>query len=206
MNHCIPTAIVKHLLLAFFFSLKSLTMSHVTEHVQSVPCVRQCQLPVLEELLDHWWSLWSASEAESRAKELEDQSLYRYRSKTHIIQESEEEVSESQLQEMFPVYKEWTEEEDEMSVDKEEKEGDGQGEEEGDIEGSSEATRVGCLKFSSEELQLVVNIHLKLHAINSEDLLIKNSKDISYEMGSNLTRLMERIPGKWANILHCSIN
>ena len=177
-------------------------MSQVTEHVQSVPCVRQSQLPVLEELLDHWWSLWSASEAENRARELEDQSRYRYRSKTHIIRESKEEVSESQLREMFPVYEEWTEEEDEMSVEKEEKEG---GEEEGDDERSSEATRVGCLKFSSEELQLVVNIHLKLQAINSENLLIKNSKDTSYEIGSNLTRLMERIPGKWANRIHCSL-
>jgi len=171
-----------------------LTLSYLTEHVQSVVCVRQCQLPVVEEMLSHWWGVWSVARAESRAREMEEQSLYKYRSKTHVIQESEEEVSESQLREMFPVYEEWTEEE-EMDV---EEDGGGR-EEEGEAEGSPEATHGGCEMFTSEEWQFVVDLHLKLHNGDAAQLQLKNFRDIAYEIGSSLTRLLERIPGKGGN-------
>ena len=174
-----------------------LALSYLTEHVQSISLLRNSEFPVVEKLLDYCWSLWLAAEADQRARNLEEESLYKYRSKTHVIQESEDEVSERQLREMFPSYKELMDEE--MSVE-EMSESEDEMETEGNAGGDSDS----AISFNSEELYFIANLHLKLYHMDNIPLQMAASRDMSYKLGSSLTRLMEHIPGKELVLWKCA--
>lgn len=149
-------------------------------------------------MLELCWTLWSTAEEHLRAKELEEQSLYRFKSKTHIIQDSEEEVCARQLKDMFPSYEEFVEEEDESSESVENMdEDDGGGREEG-----SETYVVGAgalVKFSAEDLQRVANLHLLMYRekVELSSSRAPNSKTMLYELSNYLTTSLGSIPGTY---------
>ena len=152
---------------------------------------------MVEKLLDHWWRLWSASEAELRAKEQEEQSLYKYRSKTHVIQESEDDISESQLREMFPVFEDWEDEDGVMAMEEdggvdEVEEEDGSG-----GKGKMAEEDINAVTLTSDELQSVANLHQMLYNEDTLPAVVKSSQDMSYQLGNTLTKMMECIPGKY---------
>ncbi len=152
---------------------------------------------MVEKLLDHWWRLWSASEAELRAKEKEEQSLYKYRSKTHVIQESEDDISESQLREMFPVFEDWEDEDGVMAMEEdggvdEVEEEDGSG-----GKGKMAEEDINAVTLTSDELQSVANLHQMLYNEDTLPAVVKSSQDMSYQLGNTLTKMMECIPGKY---------
>ncbi len=172
-------------------------MSHLTEHVQTVRVIRHSELPVVEKLLDHWWRLWSASEAELRAKEQEEQSLYKYRSKTHVIQESEDDISESQLREMFPVFEDWEDEDGVMAMEEDGRVDEVEEEDGSGGKGKMAEEDINAVTLTSDELQSVANLHQMLYNEDTIPAVVKSSQDMSYQLGSTLTKMMECIPGKY---------
>lgn len=173
-------------------SLVLLAVSSLTEHAQFMSSLRCSELPVVESVLELCWILWSGAEEHLRTKELEEQSLYKFRSKTHLIQESEGEVSERQLKEMFPSYEEPLEEEMSGSMDTmEEDERGREGELETDVVRDS-----AIVKFSVEDLQHVASLHLLLYGEKVDwSVRTPDVRQLSYEISSYLTNSLQNIPG-----------
>ena len=76
----------------------------LTEHSSSLSGLRESHIPIVDQVLEQCWSRWSQAAEESRQREREEQSLYKYRQKTHVIEEEEGEVTEEELNRVFPVY------------------------------------------------------------------------------------------------------
>ena len=107
-------------------------------------------------LLEQCWAVWSSAEQAARARAAEEDSLYRYRTKTHLITGDEEGEGEGVVRQMFPVY-------DCEFEERVEEEG-GEGEEEGEMEGDVEGDIGPVCQFSSREMEEVSSLHLLLFA------------------------------------------
>lgn len=158
---------------------------------------RKSQLMVVDNVLEVCWARWSVAVEESRRREIDQQSLYKYRQKTHVIEEGEGKVMEAELKGMFPVY-EFMEEEglEEKPCDA------GSGscgvEEDGKPVDRAE---VAAIAFSPEELQTISSLHLSLYHREGSVFMgtegIQSSK-LSYELAGFLARSVDAIPGGWA--------
>ena len=154
------------------------------------------------EVLEQCWSLWSRAEEHLRVREREEQSLYKFRSKTHVVQDTECEENERQLRNLFPSYEESMEEEmggrgEEMVGDEEEKE-DGA---ENGVVGRKEEVASFCV----EDLQHIANLHLLLYGENVEKSVCPHdSRKMAYRLGSGLTNSLGTIPGECDIVLHVS--
>ena len=184
----------------------------LTEHAQSRHTLRKSQLPVVGRLLELCWTRWSKAEEEGKLKELEEQNLYRYRQKSHVIDDGGEDMAlEEQLKGVFPDYSGYMEED---SCDLE---GGGVCSEPSP---SADSSTIG---FSSDELQCIADLHLMLYhnreasagpprvqaaaslggppQVQTAASLggpprMQTSARMSYDLSSQLTATLESIPGK----------
>jgi hypothetical protein len=151
---------------------------------------------VVAEVLEQCWSRWSLAAEESRQREREEQSLYKYRQKTHVIEEEEGEVSEAEVERFFPTYEFMEEGEDgeEKSCDQ--------------TTGSCDAEEVGKVRepvteFSSDELQSIASLHLSLYNPGtsiSAGRASALSAAMSYDLAGSIAKSIDVIPGKnWLN-------
>jgi midasin len=144
-------------------------------------------LSLCSSLLEQCWSVWNTSEQLLQAKRAEEDSLYRYRTHKHVIQE--EEVEEEVVRQMFPVY----------DSTFEEGEGDkfetGMG---GEAEGlrEMEDTEMVC-PFTSKEMEEVCDLHLLLFAENTLGDSHRSSGVMSskYSLAALLADIVSHIPG-----------
>ena len=174
-----------------FCSLILLAVSSLIEHVRFVSWLRHSLLPVVERVLELCWTLWSVAEEHLRQKEIEEQSLYKFRTKTHVIQDSEEEVCERQLRDMFPSYEGSME--DELSGGAENME-----EDKGRTEDGLDTDITGApLKFSEDEVRHVAHLHLLMYGEVDPSSRPLDSEKISYELSSCLTNSLGSIPGTY---------
>ena len=138
--------------------------------------------------MEFCWTLWSRSKEEARTKELEDQNLYRYRSKTHLIAESESDALEKQFKNVFPSYTEFM---DEEYIEEEVKE---------EVGGSDPVRDHAVVSFSAEEMMSIASLHLRLYSSEDTEELWRTASNkkpskISYELASQLTVTLGDIPG-----------
>lgn len=169
-------------------------VSLLTEHVQSLSEIRSSQLPVVCEVLQLCWTRWSKAEEQQRLREAEEQNLYRYRAKTHLIDEGEgEDVVEGQLKGVFPDYQDFLEEGEKEGVGGEEGEGlcEAEAEQSGSVDGE-------VLGFSAEEMQSIAQLHMSLFGSGAGDSPKPSStvKKASYILASDVAQLLGPIPGK----------
>ena len=168
-------------------------VSLLREYTELLPVVRTSQLPATSIVFEVCWTQWSRAEEEARQKEMEDQSLYRYKAKTHVIDDDDNSV-ERELQRLFPEFHEFLEEGGE---------GQGTGEDHESMEeekrSNPESSGVAntAIKFSPEEIQAVVNLHLLLYGDGAffKPTTTRSAKE-SYNLAVYLARPLDSIPGK----------
>lgn len=175
-----------------------LAVAVLTDHSHSLFGLRKSHLPVVGEVLEQCWTRWARAAEVSRQREKDEQSLYKYRQKTHVIEEEEGEVLEEELKRVFPVY-EFMEGEGERSCDLARgSEGEGKGHDEPKTDNSAP------LEFSLEELQSIASLHMSLHhrggSVSTGSRSIKSAK-LSYDLAGSMARSLDAIPGMQA-ILH----
>lgn len=171
-------------------------MALLTECSSSLGGLRESQIPIVDKVLEHCWLRWSRAAEESRQREREEQSLYRYRQKTHVIEEEEQEVSEEELKRVFPVYDFMEEEEGSHDM------GAGSCDLTSgscDTEGNGHEPVVG---FTSEETQAIASLHMSLYnrewGISDESVIAQSAKS-SYDLAGSLANLIDTIPGMFRN-------
>ena len=143
---------------AYLSTTTTTTSTATTSPCSSTDCAR---VPVrwfslCSSLLEQCCLVWSSAEQAARARAAEEDSLYRYRTKTHVITGDEEGEGEGVVRQMFPVY----DCEFEEGVEEE----GGEGEEEGEMEGDVESDIGPVHQFSSREMEEVSSLHLLLFA------------------------------------------
>lgn len=179
--------------LTFFDFMLLLAVVRLTERAHSLSRVRRSQRAAVLDVLELCWAAWSRAAAESRRKEAEEQNLYKYRQKTHVIEEGEGEQLEQELKRVFPVYEEYMEEE-EGSCDVDEGSCDVEGGRDGSVSGAQYSTD----GFSPEELDSIATLHLYLYRKNGSVPLKAcgvTSVKISYDLAGVLARSVDAIPG-----------
>ena len=157
-------------------------------------CVPERWLAQCSSLLEVCWSLWVKAEAAARAKTMEEESLYRYRTKTHHIADDEVAEEEGVVRELFPVY------------DNEFEEGleaEGSGEPGGTVgvEGRKEVEDdgVGVLcQFSDEEMEGIAKLHMLVFTKDHSTLTKNLAQDCGYSLAAALASLIGPIPGQVA--------
>ncbi len=166
-------------------------VSLLAEYTQSLHTVRNSQLPATSVLFEICWTRWSRSEEEARLKEIEDQNLYRYRERTHVIEEDDDESLERELQKLFPDYQNYLEEEEEEGKKDEE-------DEERMEEERSGSESLRTIKFSPEEIEAVANLHMLLYGDGKATDSQKSapSAEESYALAAYLARPLDPVPGK----------
>ena len=155
---------------------------------------RSSLLSLMNELVHHCWQLWTRAEERAKRKSQEEDSLYRYKSKTHLITISETSEEEAQLEVMFPSYDQQFNEDDEIEEDnREEKVMEGICETDGEDQ---------TIVFTVSEMEQIVNSHFLLfNKVAAETsfsmpcsptLLVKSS----YSLASRLVALAgSTLPG-----------
>lgn len=177
---------------AYLYRLILLAVVLLTEHAQSRHGLRKSQLPVVGRLLELCWTSWSKAEEEAKLKELEEQNLYRYRQKSHVIDDGDDDAAlEEQLKGVFPDYSGYMEEE---SCDIEG---------EGVCSEPSPSTESSAIGFSSEELQSIAGLHLMLyHSQEAATSLggpsrVQTAARMSYDLAGHLAGSLGSIPGAY---------
>lgn len=163
--------------------------AYLTSHVSG--CVSERWLAQCSSLLEMCWSLWAKAEEAARAKTMEEESLYRYRTKTHHIADEEAAEEEGAVRELFPVY-------DSDFEEGLEAEGGGEPGETVEVEGRKEVrdgrAEVLC-QFSEEEMEEIAKLHMlvftKEHSNSTKNL----AQDCSYSLAAALANLIGPIPG-----------
>ena len=169
-------------------------MSTLGEYMRPLPGPRGSHVSAAGRVLELCWSLWSKEEEARRTKEREEQSLYQYKTKTHLIEEAETDILEEQLNNFFPSYAEYMEEE--------------LGDDDQGIEDKREPKVVGNdgremgVKFSVDELERIASLHMLLYAgdatCSPKRSVASKSATSSYELGSYLMQMMLGIiPGMY---------
>lgn len=117
--------------------------------------------------------------------------MYRYRAKTHLIDDGKGEGDgcdpEKQLRSMFPDYGGYLDDEGVCE----------EGTTEGGREGESEPDKL--VWFTAEELQSIANLHLLLYnkeGFHSSGCVGGGSTTGLYNLAGDLMRFLEPIPGK----------
>ena len=199
------------ILLVHPIRLLLLAVALLLEHTQSLSGLHRSQLGVVSVVLTQCWVQWSRAEEESRRKEQEEQNLYRYRERTHVIEEGEGEVLEEELRRVFPVYSDLME--DEESCDTTGESCDVTGGSHDMADGEVPVTAAGgsaTVEFSAEELQCIANLHLCLYhkegGVPMQAPPLAQSAKLSYDMAGSLARSVDAIPGREGGWFHWSLN
>lgn len=132
-------------------------------------------------VLEQCWSLWDAAEQSKRAKAVEEDSLYCYRTKTHVVSDDEG-VDEGAVRQIFPVY--------DCEFES------GQVEEGIEMKEESEPGRddVAC-QLTSEEMEEVSSLHQLLFAHRENSQQISTFLSSKYSLAASLADLIGHIPG-----------
>lgn len=164
--------------------------AYLTSHHTS-GCVSKRWLAQCSSLLELCWSLWAKAEEAARAKTLEEESLYRYRTKTHHIADEEAAEEEVVVRKLFPVYDNEFEEglDAEGNGDPKAREGMEGGKEAGDGEAG-----VLC-QFSDEEMEDIAKLHLLVFTKDCCHLTKISAQDCGYSLAAALSNLIGPIPG-----------
>ena len=134
-------------------------------------------------VLEQCWSLWDAAEQTKRAKAIEEDSLYCYRTKTHIVSDDDEGVEEGAVRQMFPVYDcEFESGKEERGIETKEE---------------SEPGEVGDVvcQLSSEEMEEVSSLHQLLFTRRESSQQSSTFLSSKYSLAASLTDIISCIPG-----------
>ena len=149
----------------------------------------------ISDLLTLCWSLWAEADRQARKKAEEEECLYRYRTKTHQITESEEKIERGQLEFLFPSYDE------EFSAKN--ADGDVEMRTEGGTkavmdESDQHSTELNYSQFSREEMEMMCALHLTVHSKSRTHFTYSpstNTISSSYDVASQLSQLLQCLPG-----------
>lgn len=152
-------------------------------------------LSLCSSLLEQCWSLWDAADQTMRAKAVEEESLYCYKTKTHNIGGNEEGEEEESVRQVFPLYDCVFEEggEGNKQIEGETEDGErGKKEEEGNTS--------GVCQFTCEEMEEVSCLHQLLFSQTTHfNSTLLTSK---YSLAASLADIVCHIPGDTLRVLH----
>ncbi len=180
-----------------FFRLLTLAISSISQYMHSLSGgVRASQLSVVHQFFELCWSLWRKGEEEAKARELEEQNLYRYRTKEHVVAEPESNVLDEQLKALFPSHAEFMDEDG--SCDPEDASCDL--EKAGKEEGSSDVTGGAAVtRLSQEEVEGVASLHLYMYGASCTEAVSgsagSRARIVSYQLASSLANTLDHVPG-----------
>ena len=148
-------------------------------------------------LLELCWSQWVKALEAAQAKAIEEESLYRYRTKTHIITDGEA-TDEGVLRELFPIYdsvfEDGLKEEGGDSEEFEEGSGIENGVVDGRVQGVEEESGVIC-GFSNEQLEEIASLHLLLFSKGQYRSFVISADECGYSLAATLTDVIGPVPG-----------
>ena len=142
-------------------------------------------------LLELCYSQWTKLEEMAREKAIEEESLYRYRTKTHNIPEEKEE-DERAMEELFPVYDSEFEEEPGVEISEDILDNDATEEVKEDAEGISSSV---LHQFSEKELEEIASLHIFLFARTQYCPVSSNREDKGYLLAASLADIIGPMPG-----------
>lgn len=158
--------------------------------------LRQSQHPMVDKLLELCWTSWRNAEEERRLKEIEEQNLYRYRAKTHVIGDEEGGGAlEELLGSAIVDYSGFMEDGEEGET-----EGEGEGETEGGVEDTDTDMAHGVIGFSVDEMQCIAGLHMSLYSdrdlCSVSSASVQSAAKTSYRLACDVARLLlDDIPG-----------
>lgn len=140
-------------------------------------------LTLCGSVLEQCWSLWDTAEQTKRAKAAEEDSLYCYRTKTHIVSDDDEGVEEGAVRQIFPVY------DCEFEGGKEERGMEMKEENEPGVSGD-----VVC-QLTSEEMEEVSSLHQLLFTHRESSQQSSTFLSSKYSLAASLADIISHIPG-----------
>ena len=146
-------------------------------------------LSLISSLLEHCWSFWNTAEQTMQTKKAEKESLYRYKTNKHTVEEDEG-IEEEVVRRMFPVYDSVFEEGGKDIFEKVmNDEGNG-------LKNEKEDEGMVC-QFTYEEMEEVSGLHLLLFATNTLGGSHKRNSVLSskYSLAAFLADIVNCIPG-----------
>ena len=160
-------------------------------------CIPKRWLTKCSSLLELCWSQWAKAEEAARAKAIEEESLYRYKTKTHIIT-GDEATEEGVVRELFPIYDSVFEDGLKEEGGDGEEFGEGSGMEDGaadgTVQGSEEGSGVIC-RFSNEQVEEIASLHLLLFSKGHYRSSGTSADECGYSLAATLTDVIGPVPG-----------
>ena len=161
----------------------------------------------VSSFLELCWSLWLQADEQARLRVKEEESLYRYKEKTHHISVTEDAAEDEQLNTLFPSYdREFLTELEVLDEQDEQESEPSLGE---DYDGANQQQPIASLTttphetivFSTEEMDEICSVHLLLYSKSYITQLasLKESSTFpiqdAYHLAGSLYRIASSLPG-----------
>ena len=171
---------------------------YITSVASSCPCVTKRWLLLGSSLIKSCWTLWNVADQAMRTASAEENSLYRYKTRTHVINaEDSEDVEEGVVRQCFPLYDSEFEEQTMEAEDEGKMCEDMNGRGDEDMKGEGDVCQ-----FTSEEMEEVCSLHRLLLATTTSANSPQHPLIIEkYAVAASLAGFVTHIPGIW-NIIH----
>lgn len=158
----------------------------------------------MSNFLELCWSLWLQADEQARLRVTEEESLYRYKERTHHISVAEDVAEEEQLSALFPSYDREFLTELEVLDELESESSLGKGCD--DANQQQPATSLAtspreAIVFSSEEMDKICSVHLLLYSksyitqLASQKALSTFPVQDAYHLAGNLYKFASSLPG-----------
>ena len=184
----------------FHFRIILVSINACKASLETLPELSPSWRDIVWCLLDLCGSLWLQCEEKERERAREEESLYRFRTKTHQIAESEDTIEEVQLRTLFPSFEKHFANTEEDFTNTEENEELSSSYVNDPQQSPSAVDPQQYVQFTSQEMDQICSLHMgacgKWYGASCDTPEVKPPPEEAYYLARDVSRMAGSLPGK----------